>query len=223
MKKTVLAFVVLVLAAISCDPMAPQSFPTQVPGAVETIIVLTANAANAMTQAVMATATETPPGTPTPTETPLPATSTPTATPTFFYSLPTPTNTLKIVFTPGGGGGGGGDGDGGPTGGTCDVTRQTPPNGSQVKASKRFTVTWVVKNTSSFKWGKNDYDLIFFSGDPLYTQKIYDLPHDVAAGESVSLTARLDAPATPGVYSSTWKIRGDGLNCYFEVSFKVIR
>ena len=219
MKKTVLAFVVLALAAISCDPTAPQALPTQVPGAAETIIVLTANAANAMTQAAMPTATETPVGTPTSTDMPMP-TASPTATPTFFYSLPTPTNTLKIVFTPGGGGGGG---TSVPSSGTCSVTRQTPPNGTQVEASKKFDVTWVIKNTSSFKWGETDYDLIFFSGDPLYTQKIYDLPYDVAAGESVSFTVRLDAPAKPGVYSATWKIRGDGLTCYFEVSFKVVR
>ncbi len=222
MKKTVLAFVVLALTAMSCDPLAPQLLPTQVPGAIGTIIVLTADAANSKTQAVLPTATETPLGTSTATDTPPPPTTTPTATPTFFFALPTPTNTLKIVFTPGGGGGGGG-GTTVPSGGTCDLTRQTPPNGSQVKASKRFKVTWVVKNTSSFKWGSTDYDLVFFSGDPLYTQKIYDLPADVAPGESVTFTVNLDAPAKPGNYSATWKIRGDGLNCYFESSFRVVR
>ncbi|MEW5827353.1 MAG: NBR1-Ig-like domain-containing protein [Chloroflexota bacterium] len=219
MKKTVLAFVVLALAAISCDPTAPQSLPTQVPGAVETIIVLTANAANAMTQAVMPTATETPVGAPTSTDTPLPPTASPTATPTFFYSLPTPTNTLKIVFTPGGGGGGGSD----TPKGACQQKGQSPANGTKVKASKKFNVTWAIQNTSNFDWGETDYDLVFVEGDPIYTRKIYDLPETVKSGSIVSLTVTLDAPNKPGHYKTVWRLRGDNLSCYMDITVQVVK
>jgi len=113
MKRTqfLLSILLVLLIVVSCEPMiSPQSFPTNPPGHVNTVIAQTASAAAALTESAQPTKTDTPPPTATFTETP---TNTVTPTATFFFALPTltptktpaPTSTLPVVG-PGGGSGG---------------------------------------------------------------------------------------------------------------------
>lgn len=75
----------------ACAPLYTSPFPTQIPGAVNTVVAMTYAAALTETAAVLPTATYTSTDTPTATKTPLPPTDTPIPTATFIFILFTPT------------------------------------------------------------------------------------------------------------------------------------
>lgn len=224
-KEIYFALVVITLVALSCSPaLNPEALPTQAPGIIPTMIALTSEAANAMTQAVLPPATQTPLPTATGTYTPLPPTETPTATATFFFSLPTPTitPTLKVISpAPVGGGGSGSTATKTPSA-SCQIVSQTPADGASVQVGTDFDAKWVIKNTSGFSWGIYDYDYAYLEGDTLHKHAAYDLPVTVASGETVELGVDMLTPTQTGTYTTTWYLVGSNVKCYFSLKIKVI-
>lgn len=226
-RKQYLALVVIILAALSCSPaLSPDALPTQAPGIIPTMIALTSDAANAMTQAALPPATQTPLATATDTNTPLPPTETATATATFFFSLPTPTITPTIkVVNPAPIGGGGGSSASTATktpSASCQIVSQSPTDGATVKVGADFDAKWVIKNTSGVSWGIYDYDYAYLKGDILHKYAAYDFPATVASGDTVELGVDMLAPTQTGTYTTTWHLVGSNVKCNFSLTIKVV-
>lgn len=181
--------ILLMLACIPTLTPASAPVPTFDPNSALTAIVATANAAATQTQ-LFAPPTFTP--TATSTRTPLP---TETVTPTFVFFLPT------ITFTP-----------------TqiqvssssdklaCQILSQTPTNNSTIAPSTAFTAKWVIANIGTHNWPSDNTDYRYVSGNKIHTQPIYDFSNTVPSGKTTELSVGMKAPASPGSYSTSWRI-----------------
>lgn len=189
---------ILISACVLPSVGAPV-VPTIDPGAVSTYIVQTGNAAATQTVKALPTSTPTATFTPTPRNTETP---TPTPTNTVIFLLKSPTPILPPTL-PGGGGGGSGSGY------ACEIVSVYP---YQVTFSARtnFEATWTVKNTGTRKWDRNSVDFIYSSGDKIHKVSGYDLTKDVNAGQNVTLSVSMQAPKTPGNYTTYWTLRDGG-------------
>jgi hypothetical protein len=79
-----------------------------------------------------------------------------------------------------------------------------PPN-TTVPADKTFLKQWRVKNTGTTTWGSS-YSLAYFSDEKLGAPDSITLPK-TAPGEEAVLGITFKAPAAPGSYRSTWRLR----------------
>lgn len=204
-KTKILAWLIALSVVLACVPTfaAPQ-VSTPVPGAVNTFIVQTSDAAATRTAAAMPTSTATETATPTPrnTDTPIP-----TETPTFIFLLPsfTPIPTFTRVTIPGGGGGGGGGSSS--RNYSCQLVSVDPPNGTTFDARADFDAVWRVRNNGQSTWDRNSVDYIFLSGDQFHKVSGYDLSANVRAGETTNLTVDMEAPKNAGTYTTRWTLR----------------
>jgi hypothetical protein len=221
-------FIVLVTMAfvIGCAPLLPSvaSLPTSQPGAVNTFVAGTRQAAITQTQ-YFVTPSATPSLTRTPSKTP--TLVSPTATFIFTpYKTPIPTKKGGGGGSGNGNGNGNGNGGGGgpdePPGGVvvigldiyyCEVISVSPASGGTYSPGAVIgTITWTVKNIGNVDWNPkgppNDpahpnIDLVWMSGSKLSTYTIYDTPHDkiILPGQTVDLTIGIpntkNAPAKP--------------------------
>ena len=187
-------------------PIAPTpAFTSPPPGAIETMIIETAGAAQTQTiMAIPPTATLTP--TIPPTRTP---TDTPTPTETVIIILPSPTPTL--TETPG------------PisAGTNCELISQTPANNTVLAPKTNFDMQWTFKNIGPDIWGENDYDFEFISGDKIYKSKRYDMPTSVDPGNEFTIIAKMKAPEESRTYSATWGLMS-GSTSVCNVTFTII-
>jgi len=185
---SLLIALILMLACVpTFTPAAP--IPTFDSNFALTSIVLTANFAATQTQ-LFAPPTSTP--TITPTRTPFP---TETASPTFVFFLPT------IVFTPT-------KIEPGSSGLEleCQVLSVEPTNGSIIAPSTAFVARWTILNVGTYAWPSDNTDYRYVSGNKIYIQPIYDFENSVPSGSTTVLTVNMKAPATPGSYSTSWRI-----------------
>lgn len=92
----------------------------------------------------------------------------------------------------------------------CDsalfVTDVTVPDGTTYGAGATFTKTWRLKNTGTCTWSSS-YSLVFDSGDQMGGAASIPLAGTVAPGQTVDLSANLQAPASNGSYSGFWGIK----------------
>jgi hypothetical protein len=140
-------------------------------------------------------ATEVPSSTPVPTNTLVLATNTPP--PTNTSSAPSATPTLTITSTPGEFG--------------CSITASSPARGDSFKPGADFDGRWTVKNTGTKTWASAEMDYRYSSGTKTYAhESLYDLPKDVAPGDSIDIVVDMLAPTAVGSYSSTWSISMGG-------------
>jgi hypothetical protein len=190
----------LILACVPVFGIGSPAAPTVDPGAVNTFIAQTVNAASTQTAAVAPSLTLTP--SVTPTETPSPTfTSTvififPSSTFTF-TPLPTFTSTNASL------GGSGTSSDNY----ACEVTRVNPPNGSSFDPRDDFDVFWTVRNIGQQNWNRSDVDYIYSSGAKIHKVSGYDLNENVKVGNSTELGVDMQAPKDPGTYSTVWTMR----------------
>lgn len=187
---------VLVMACVPTFSSAPP-LPTLDPGAINTFIAQTANAASSQTAAVMpaSTSTETLTATPQNTDTPEP-----TATNTVIFILSTPTPFVIPTFT-----------------GISDVTGQknyacapisvTPVNGTRYDPRVEFDAIWRVKNTGKREWDRKDTDYIYDSGDKLHLISGYDISETVLVGQNIDIIVDMEAPKNPGTYTTFWTLK----------------
>ncbi len=196
--------------------------PTLDPGQLETQIAEQVSAQ--LTQIAIDQPTATLPIVP-PTEVPLPSNTAlppiePTATlesasptpvpPLPTNTLPAPTATYKPL----------------PTATTptfaCQLTKQTPENGTTFKPGVDFDVVWTVKNVGADTWIESEFDLRFDSGDKLHQNELYDLPEDVKPGKSIDLVVDMKAPDKEDRYQTTWVLhRGQAFSCKLTLEINV--
>jgi hypothetical protein len=207
------------IVALSCDllnfiPAPREIVPTPVPGVVQTIVVMTAGAAQSQT-AVRITPSSTPTSTAAPTHT---VTSTPTFTPTFFFVLQTPTPIPTMTsFNSGTATEGGSSGGFG-----CALVSQSPADGLHYASKENFKVTWKLKNTGTRTWAADDVDFEYFSGTKMYKQHLYDVNVDVAAGATVTFIVPEVAPKNSGTYTTVWALTRGNLDfCHVDLTIVV--
>lgn len=194
-QKNIVFLITAAAIALACMPTlapAPTPIPTFDPNSIGTFIAATANAASTQT-GLFTTPSATPTFTPTPTKTP---SDTPTPTPTFLFLIPSKTSTPTFVT-----------GQPGSTDYACTVLAQAPEDNSLISPGSLFSVRWQVKNTGSVAWDANSIDYRYKNGTKMHMKPAYDLYKNVAVGDVVDLIADMTAPATPGVYTTTWKMR----------------
>jgi len=192
---------ILTLACLPTLGPASAPIPTFDPNAPLTAIVLTAGAAATQT-AVNAPPTATPT---VPTNTPFP---TPTATATFLYFLPTsvvPPTQIPLGHS---------DKDF-----ECQVLSADPRN--PLSVSTKFVAKWVVANIGKSSWTSDNADYRYIDGEKIHLQSIYDFPVNVPSGATVELTVDMQAPPTPGEYSTFWVINV-GKNAFCKMQLNLV-
>lgn len=196
-KTKLLVWGIALALIMACIPtFTTPSVPTVDPGAVNTFIAQTVNAASTQTAAAM------PSSTPTPTITPTVSTETPSPTPTstVIFVLSTPTPLVIPTFTSSGGGTSSENY-------SCQVTRVVPANGSDFDPREDFDAIWTVRNNGQRNWDRTSIDHLYDSGDKIHKISGYDLDENVRAGNSIDLGVDMQAPKDPGTYTTTWILR----------------
>ncbi|MBE0699603.1 MAG: hypothetical protein IH586_21980 [Anaerolineaceae bacterium] len=92
----------------------------------------------------------------------------------------------------------------------CDqaqfISDVTIPDGTKMVPGQTFTKTWRLRNLGSCSWD-NRYAMVFASGDAMGAAAVINLPGTVPANTTVDLSIEMKAPATPGKYMCSWKLR----------------
>lgn len=136
----VACFLLVAVFLSSCESLFPTPSAAPVPGLINTLIVLTANAASSQTMAALPTATVTP----TPSRTPRAVTETPTPTETVIFAVITRTPLTPTLRPPPAGW---------PDWSTGNVVRMPKGSGENVGTVKLFEVLTYVKVRVSRKNG----------------------------------------------------------------------
>jgi hypothetical protein len=186
--------------AMACLPAAGgPTIPTIAPGAVNTFIVQTANAASTQTAAVEPSPSQTPSATPKPTNT---VTISPSPTITYVFVLP----------------GAGGYGTAtlpGLSSGTssskygCSLFSIEPANNTVIAPRTDFEVKWGVKNIGKETWYRATMDYVFYSGAKLHKVASYSIPKGAETGKNVFLTVEMEAFKDKGTYTTRWALKVD--------------
>ncbi len=195
----------MALLLISCDVstlLTPQG-PAPAPGAVNTIVVQTAQAAASQTAAALPP-TLTPTLTPVPTRTP---TQTPLPSPTFLFILSTLTKTPTLSASA--------------SDYACQLTGQTPSDGSTMTKKQSFVASWTVENTGQATWDSQSVDFVYVTGAKLATVKATDLPKSVAPGKSVTLSVNMVAPSGADTYKTAWTLE-QGKNSFCRLTITIV-
>jgi hypothetical protein len=95
------------------------------------------------------------------------------------------------------------------------------PDGAQIDAGAAFNKTWRMQNTSSCDWGEG-YVLAFEADTPLSAAGVVPVPPTPSNGV-FDVTVELTAPAQPGTYTSTWRIKDPAGQAFGNRVFVVIR
>lgn len=192
-KTKLLMWVTALALVMACVPsLTAQPIPTVDPGAINTLIVQTANAAATQTAAGLPSSTSTPILTPTrSTETP---TLTATSTVIFIFFSPTPvvvpTSTIMVSGSF-----------------ACQITQASPPKGSKFSPRQDFDAVWTVKNVGKKKWDRTSVNYAYSDGAKIHKISSYDLSKNIAIGGTTELTVNMQAPKDPGTYTTTWVMR----------------
>lgn len=212
-KKIFLSTILLftLACALPLSPAPSQAFPTMPAGALETIIVQTAGAAQTMTSAALPTFTPTATITVTPSITPTP-------TVTFIYKIytdtPIPSETPTISFTVESGGQSGAGGEDAPpeksafTGKewTCGQVGVFPPKNTEFKVKSRFTVYWTLMNTGTKTWPLTGVDFVYSGGYRHEGTKIQDFTSTIPTGGKITVSATFVAPKRPGEFQTIFHL-----------------
>ncbi len=205
MRKTIhtLLFLVIALSLGACsltsnptEAPTPNIEPTLNAARTEAAATVAAQvAAQPSATPLPATATLAPSATTAPTNTEVPTIAVqPTNTP-----LPLPTNTAVPTLRPTSAI------SSTPVSLSCTITASA--GGGARKPGEDFDGSWTAKNTGSDKWLASSVDYKYSSGTKMYKfEGVYDLPGDVAPGDSIDIRVDMTAPTTPGIYTSNWII-----------------
>ncbi len=120
---------------------------------------------------------------------------TPTAQPTIVQVKPTdtpaPTNTPGVQ---------------GCSDGSEYVTDVTIPDNTVFAPGQAFTKTWRLKNSGTCTW-VSAYSLAFAGGDQMGGPASVAISGNVAPGSLYEVSVNLVAPATPGTYKGSWRLK----------------
>lgn len=218
----------MLACALPVSPSYSQAAPTLPPGALETIIVQTAGAAQTMTSVALPTFTPTITNTVTPS-----ITMTPTVT--FIYKLytdtPIPSETPSMSFTVEGGGGANAEAGGTPeaksvfTGEewTCAQVGVYPPKNTEFKVKSKFLVEWQLMNTGTKTWPLTGVDFVWYAGYRNDDTKIQDFTTTIPPGGKIRVVAHFTAPKTPGDFKTFFHLMvGKRDFCFVKYPFFVV-
>lgn len=213
-KTKLLIWLVALSMILACAvPSLSTPIPPLDPGAVNTFIAETVNAASTQTVAARPSSTPTATLTPTPRNT---ETETPTPTVTVIFILSSPTPSIVPTFTGLSSGGGSSSDDF-----ACQVISHTPANGTSFNSRDDFDAVWKVKNIGKKNWDRNTIDYAYSSGSQFHKVSVYDLSANLKVGETIDIIVDMVAPKDPGSYSTTWVIRA-GANAFCNLSLSII-
>jgi hypothetical protein len=84
------------------------------------------------------------------------------------------------------------------------------PDNTEIAAGSTFVKTWRLKNNGSCSW-TSGYAVVFSSGDAMSGPPSTQLTNGtVPPGSTVDVSVTLVAPATPGTYKGSWRLRNAG-------------
>jgi len=201
------SFLVLMTVALltACViPGAVTPAPTLAPGAVNTFIAQTADAASTRTAQALPSSTPTATRTPTPRNTETPE---PTSTKSFVFILPGSTSSLSAPTLAGINNGTSNSNY------ACSIFSTEPANNTVFTPRSDFIATWGVKNIGKKDWFRATMDYVYVSGDKLHEVSSYDLPKGVERGKNVFLPVEMATFKTSGTYTTTWALVAE--NIYF--------
>ncbi len=95
------------------------------------------------------------------------------------------------------------------------------PDGTILKSEQTFLKEWRVQNTGTTTW-RSGYSLAFFDDDQMGAPDSVPVPF-TRAGEEAVVAVSLKAPATPGTYRSTWRLRNLEGQFFGEILFALIK
>jgi uncharacterized protein YgiM (DUF1202 family) len=104
----------------------------------------------------------------------------------------------------------------------CQVTPRVE-DGTVLKPKTDFDARWTIKNTGTTTWSMTAVDYLFRAGVQMQKyNKLYDLPRDVAPGESIDIIVDMVAPEKEGPHGTTWVVkRGSDTICTLPLAIEV--
>ncbi|MEN4013545.1 MAG: NBR1-Ig-like domain-containing protein [Bellilinea sp.] len=82
----------------------------------------------------------------------------------------------------------------------------TYPDDSRMLPGQPFTKVWRLVNRGRCTWNR-DYQVVWVSGERLYSVAQQSMSGEVHPGESVDIAVDMTAPQQPGLYTSYWMLR----------------
>jgi hypothetical protein len=95
------------------------------------------------------------------------------------------------------------------------------PDGTAFKPGDVFTKTWRMKNISSCDWGEG-YTIAHMSDTPMSAVGVAPV-RPTPSNANVDVSVSLTAPAEPGIYTSTWRLKDPTGQFFGNRVFVVIR
>jgi hypothetical protein len=213
-KSKLIPFLSAVVIVLACELPSFSVSPagTPLPGFLGTNIAQTVVVAQSQTALFLPASTHTPTETLLPTIT---STVTPTSTKTIIFVFPTATLTQTVTPTD--------DGlldeNEAPD---CRLISRNPAKDKVFEPQTDFDARWVIENTTESLWDSDNVDYIYYSGRKMHKKAAYDLPQNVAPGESVPIIVDMVALKKEGTYSTTWTLRSSqGEFCKLSISIVV--
>lgn len=194
------ATLALMMACVVPSVAAPV--PTLAPGAVNTFIVQTANAAATRTARALPSNTPTATSTRTPQDTETPS---PTSTRAFVFVLPGSTSSLSAPTLAGIFNGTSNSKYG------CNVFSTDPVNNTEFEPRTDFIATWGVKNIGKETWYRATMDYVYVSGAKLHEVSSYSIPKGAEPGKNVFLPVEMETFKDAGIYTTTWALAVDDI------------
>jgi hypothetical protein len=100
---------------------------------------------------------------------------------------------------------------------------QTVQDDTTFLPGQKFTMTWTIKNVGTSTW-TTGYRLRFYSGVAFGVPNNYImLDKEVKPGETVDITAQMEAPLIPAEYRSDWVMSNESLRNFKEPVFLKIK
>lgn len=79
-------------------------------------------------------------------------------------------------------------------------------NSNAAAVSENFPATWILENSGSCSWPA-DLKFVYVEGEKLSAPTFLELESGVAAGEQITLTTQLKAPAGINAFFSSWQLQ----------------
>ena len=102
---------------------------------------------------------------------------------------------------------------------SCSIQSSSPTDA--IARNGDFDATWTIKNTGSTTWEASAIDYKYIGGNNLQSdgRTLFDLPSNVAAGDTIKIIIDMKAPAGLGTYSSQWAlVKGGTTLCNLNLS-----
>jgi len=101
----------------------------------------------------------------------------------------------------------------------CRVQSQSPKSGTRLRVNEDFDGSWVLLNSGTKDWDKNEIDFVQISGVETTSKTAIDLPKNVDEGDTVKILLDMKAPSKTGTQNATWAlVKGKMVLCYAYLS-----